>query len=226
MTEAMAEEVIHHIPGLTQVECRRVLRLMNQAWERARRDRGLSQRKAENALGVKQSAISQYLRGVIPLNLPWVLKVREYLADDSFSRTIEPLMVQALEAAGEESARAISAQAVRVPVVGTTSGCEASVPALTTPLKVDAKRIVAVEETSRPCPSFAKFYIVDRDQERLVNELKSGDSVAIFTRRKVLIGEIVIPRSGDWFFRPAFGVGDEPVNPDHTLGIVLGTLAG
>ena len=55
---------------------------LRDVWQRERVNKGITQAKAAEAIGIKQPPFSQYLNGVIPLNIPFILQLCDVLSVD------------------------------------------------------------------------------------------------------------------------------------------------
>ncbi len=88
-----------------------LLARVQKAWASYRNDAGVSQAKAAKALGMNQSAFSQYLRGAIPLNTDFLMRFGKLTAHD---------MGDAIE----EISATSRMRAVTLPIKYTLSGAE------------------------------------------------------------------------------------------------------
>lgn len=112
----MAEQMAYNED--TQKAVRRV-------WDEFKSETGTSQAKAAKALGINQSALSQYLRGEIPLNTDFLAKFAKLTKSDLDSLGITPATVGAmpLELRYTLSGRRLRDTSALVPSPTSFEGC-------------------------------------------------------------------------------------------------------
>lgn len=91
--EQERDKPTQNLPGLTEAEIRRLRGFMNSAWERSKERYKLSFRQAAADMGLSSSgSLPHYLRGAAKLNLPFLLKYRDWINDDQFNADITPFL--------------------------------------------------------------------------------------------------------------------------------------
>lgn len=151
--EAKQPEQTQNLPGLTEAEVRRLRGLMCQAWERVKDERGLTFRQASAEMGLSSpGAINMYLRGAHRLNLPFILKYRDYLNDTQFTSDITPYLNKMI------SGDRLVGSAVKV--IGTTEGVFAAGQVMEFP-GILPKSMYAVRGLN-------KFYLISGDRSHIM----------------------------------------------------------